>query len=116
MDVVDSRERRVLAEARGFVRRELGALLFSAGLAALFAWLAAHGLAEQSGVPVTVFWVLAGVAAGDAWGAGRSVLEGWRELRWLRTSPAYVAAVAEADAAQERAEHQLREVRRGDRR
>jgi hypothetical protein len=103
MEVVDSRERRVLAGARGFVRVEAGALLFNAGLAALWAWVAVHGTAEQLGLPAAVFWVLAGVALGDACGAGRSVWSGWRDLRRLRLNPAYVMAVAELDDAHERA-------------
>jgi hypothetical protein len=111
--VVDSRARRVLAETRGFVRREVGALLFNAGLAGLLAWCAVHGVAEQFGLPVAAVWLLAGVAVGDAWAAARAVLQGWRELRWLRRSPAYVAAVAETDAAYERAQHRFDEARRG---
>jgi hypothetical protein len=116
MEVVDTRAQRVLAETRGFVRREVGALLFHAGLAALLAWIAAHGIGEQVGVPAAAFWVLAGVAAGDAWSAGQTVFEAWRDLRWLRRSPAYMAAVADADAADERAQRELREARRGGRR
>jgi hypothetical protein len=102
MEVVDARERRVLAGARGFVRGEAGALLFNAGLTALWAWVAVHGTGEQLGLPAAVFWVLAGVAAGDVWGAGRSVWSGWRDLRRLRRNPAYVMAVAELDDAHER--------------
>jgi hypothetical protein len=78
--------------------------LFLAGLAALLAWCAAHGVAEQIGLPTSVLWVLAGVAAGEAWGAGRAALSAWLDLRRLRRNPAYAAAVAELDSAYERAE------------
>ena len=80
MQIVDARDRRVLAAAREQAVAESGWLAVHLALSALTLWIAMHGLA---GVAPGALWLLAGAVAVETFNAVRSTAVAWRELRRL---------------------------------
>lgn len=92
MEVHDANERKVLGLARSAARRESGWLLFHLVMSGFLVWVALAGVA---GVPVWVWWVLAGAVGSDALTSARHTAGAWCEVRALTVCPGCLADSAE---------------------
>lgn len=101
MRVVDAHRRRVLDQVRGEFWHRFGAGVALVVLTAVLVVLALGAVGPLDGVAGALVWVAVGVAGVEAL-CGAVV--GWREWRRLRVNGAYLSAVVEVVAAQERAE------------
>lgn len=104
MRVVDAHRRRVLDQVRGEFWHRFGAGVALVALTGVFVVLALGMAGPLDGVAGALVWVAVGVAGVEAAEALSGAVVEWREWRRLRVDGAYLSAVVEVVAAQERAE------------
>lgn len=104
MRAVGAQRRRVLDQVRGEFRHRLGSGVALVVLTGVFVVLALGAAGPLAGLAGALVWVAAGVAGIEAAEAWSGAVVEWREWRRLRSDDAYLSAVLEVMAAQDRAE------------